>query len=299
MKFNNKIYLPIIKKFVRVEPLVNKHYLELSKFITNNDDEGISDYLNYIVSEVLFEKNVLNDLSNIDKFIIILSSKIISSGSKISILGTNNVKTEFSLSGIINNIVKKIKDFDYEKIITSDNLEITISLPKNLLIQDIDQIYKEIINKIKINDECIFFNNLTEKEKVDIMEIIPISLTGDIMDYINKIQDIFKNASIIQENLKMGMQNLTLNTFDNTLFVFIKYLFGENLKNYYELQYILYTKLNMSLEHYMSITPNDCKIFINLYNEDMKKQQEEQQNGSSGGMPKLPPMPSMPSAPKF
>ena len=294
MKFNNKIFLPIIKKFVRVEPLANRHYFELSKFITNNDDEGISNYLDYVIDDILLEKELSKDLCNIDKFVTILTSKIISSGSKISIVGSNSVKTEFSLNGIINNIVKNLKDFDYEKIITTENLEITISLPKNLLISDIDQIYKEIINKIKINEESILFNSLTENEKVDIMNNIPISCTGDILEYISKTQETFKNISIIQENAKMGMQGVPFNAFDNTLFMFIKSLFGENLKNYYELQYILYTKLNMSLDHYMSITPNDCKIFINLYNEDMKKQQDEQQKSASGGMPQLPSMPSIP-----
>lgn len=296
MKFNNKIFLPIIKKFVRVIPLVNKHYFELSKFITNNDDEGISNYFDYVIKDVLIQNNIFNELSNIDKFLIILNSKIISSGSKISLVGEKNIKTEFSLNGIINNVIKKLENIDFEKTIISENLKISISLPKSLLVNDIDQIYKEVIKKIVINDECIFFSDLTEIEKDDIMKLLPISTTGDILNYITNTQNILKDISIFQENVKIGIQNIPVNAFDNTLFAFIKSLFGENLKNYYELQYILYTKLNISLDHYMSITPNDCKIFINLYNEDMKKQQEEQEKGTSGGMPKLP---SMPSVPKF
>ena len=296
MKFNNKIFLPIIKKFVRVVPLINKHYFELSKFITNNDDEGISNYFDYVIKDVLIQNNIFNELSNIDKFLIILNSKIISSGSKISLVGEKNIKTEFSLNGIINNVIKKLENIDFEKTIFSENLEISISLPKSLLVNDIDQIYKEVIKKIVINDECIFFSDLTEIEKDDIMKLLPISATGDILNYITNTQNILKDISIFQENIKIGIQNIPVNAFDNTLFAFIKSLFGENLKNYYELQYILYTKLNISLDHYMSITPNDCKIFINLYNEDMKKQQEEQQKGTSGGMPQLP---SMPSVPKF
>lgn len=296
MKFNNKIFLPIIKKFVRVIPLVNKHYFELSKFITNNDDEGISNYFDYVIKDVLIQNNIFNELSNIDKFLIILNSKIISSGSKISLVGEKNIKTEFSLNGIINNVIKKLENIDFEKTIISENLKISISLPKSLLVNDIDQIYKEVIKKIVINDECIFFSDLTEIEKDDIMKLLPISTTGDILNYITNTQNILKDISIFQENVKIGIQNIPVNAFDNTLFAFIKSLFGENLKNYYELQYILYTKLNISLDHYMSITPNDCKIFINLYNEDMKKQQEEQEKGTSGGIPKLP---SMPSVPKF
>jgi len=294
MKFNNKIFLPIIKKFVRVVPLINKHYFELSKFITNNDDEGISNYFDYVIKDVLIQNNIFNELSNIDKFLIILNSKIISSGSKISLVGEKNIKTEFSLNGIINNVIKKLENIDFEKTIFSENLEISISLPKSLLVNDIDQIYKEVIKKIVINDECIFFSDLTEIEKDDIMKLLPISATGDILNYITNTQNILKDISIFQENIKIGIQNIPVNAFDNTLFAFIKSLFGENLKNYYELQYILYTKLNISLDHYMSITPNDCKIFINLYNEDMKKQQEEQEKGTSGGMPKLPLMPSVP-----
>jgi hypothetical protein len=61
--------------------------------------------------------------------------------------------------------------------------------------------------------------------------------------------------------------------------------------NFYELQFVLFTKMNITYEHFLKMSPNECKLFINFYNEDMKRQQEAQEKESSGNkMPSLPKM---------
>ena len=77
--------------------------------------------------------------------------------------------------------------------------------------------------------------------------------------------------------------------------MFLKNIFTDDLYNYYELQYNLSNKMSVSYDHFMKMSPNECKLFINFYNKEMKKQEEAQQK-QGGGMPSLP---SMPSLPKF
>lgn len=298
MKFSTKIYLPILKKSIRIEPITNRYFFDLIKFITNDDDDSISEYFQFIINEIVPEKNILNELSNIEKFIILLNAKSLSSGNKLQLVGKNQVKTDILITSVLKNIIEKIEKNNWINVVKNENIEIGISLPKNLKINNLDDIYKEIINYIKIDEECILFSSLTEIEKEDIINSIPISVSGDISNYILKVQENFNKIHIITGSERMGLDTIPLNVFDNTLYYFLKSLFNDNLKNFYELQYILINKILLSYEHFLQITPNDCKIFINLYNEDIQKQQEQQKN-SQNTSSSLPSMPSMPSMPKF
>lgn len=295
MKFSTKVYLPVLKKEIRIEPITNYHFLNLIKFITNDDDEGINDYFEYIISEIIIDKEIINTLTNLEKFIILLNAKSLASGNKLQLIGKNQVKTDVLISSLLKNILNKLQNINFAHNIILKNIEIGISLPKKLKINNIDDIYKEIINYIKIDDNNILFFLLTELEKEDIINNIPVSFVGDILDYTVKTQEKINNLNIITGNEKMGLDTIPLNLFDNTLFYFLKSIFNDNLKNIYELQYVLINKVLLSYEHFLQITPNDCKIFINLYNEDIKKQQEQQKNSESAP----PSLPSMPSMPKF
>jgi len=290
--FTSKIFLPILKKNIRIKPITNRYYFDLIKYITNNDEEGISTYFDFILNEIIIDNSIIKNLSNIDKFYILLNAKALSSGNKLQLIGKNEIKTEIKVSDITNTISIKLKDIDLTKIILYDQMEITLSIPTNLYIDNIDQIYKEIIFSIKIGDDILNFFELTELEKDSILTQLPVSMTGDILNYINSTQKKFININLINKNEKLGLDDLNLNAFDNTLFYFIKSLFNDNLRNFYELQFILINKINMAYDHFLSITPNDCKVFINLYNEDIKRQQEDQKSNS-------PSMPSMPTMPKF
>jgi hypothetical protein len=45
MQFSSKLFLPILKEEIRYLNLNNHNYLDILKFITNNDDEGFSKLL--------------------------------------------------------------------------------------------------------------------------------------------------------------------------------------------------------------------------------------------------------------
>jgi len=300
MNFSTKLFLPILKKEIRIEPICNRYYFNLIKYITNDDEEGIKDYLEYIISQIVVDKDIINDLSNLEKFLILISSKSFSSGNKIQISGENQVKTDILISSIIKNILTNIENYDFNNTIIIDNIQINLNLPKKIKLKDEEDIYKEIINEIKIDEESIKFFLLTDFEKNAIINSIPISLNNYILQYIKKIQETLDKIVILFGGEKRGFADLKLNVFDNSLFYFLKSLFNDDLKNFYELQFILINKISFTYDHFLSLTPNDCKIFINLYNEDIKKQQEEQKssNASMPSLPSMPRMPSMPSIPK-
>jgi hypothetical protein len=181
--------------------------------------------------------------------------------------------------------------------VSDDDFKFHLSIPKNFFVDDIDQLYKEIIDKIEINDEVLHYFKLTDSEKEDIINSIPATISGDMLNFIKDTQEIIKSVNIVTGNSKFGLETIPLSVFDKTMFYFLKSIFTDDLYNYYDLQYNLSNKMNVSYDHFMKMSPNECKLFINFYNKDISKQ-EEAQSKQQGSYPK-PSMPSMPSMPRF
>jgi hypothetical protein len=297
LEFTSKLYLPIIKQNIRVRGINNSHYFDLLKFITNNDDEGLNDFFENLILDLLVDKSIYNDLTNLEKFLILLDLRSISVGDSLQVTGSNSSKIDLSLISIKNAIQNKADKLDLVKCLKcGNNYNVFLSLPKIFLIDDIDKMYTEIIDRIEINDEILKFFNLTNNEKDLIINNIPATISGNILSFIKNVQNSVGEINIITGNEKFGLETIKLSVFDRTMFMFLKNIFTDDLYNYYELQYNLSNKMNVSYDHFMKMSPNECKLFINFYNKEMKKQEEAQQKQGSGGMPSLP---SMPSFPKF
>lgn len=292
--FTSKIYLPIIKEYIRFKGINNSHYFDILKFITNNDEEGLNDYFENLIIELIIDKSIYPKLSNLEKFLILLDLRSTSVGDSLQITGNNSAKIDLSLMSIKKSIQNKIEDLDIIKNIRSEiGYNIILSVPKNFFIDNIDKMYTEIIDKIEIDGEILDFFNLTNLEKELIISSIPATLSNNILSFIKNIQSSIGDINIISGNSKLGLETVKLSVFDKTMFMFLKSIFTDDLYNYYELQYNLSNKMNVSYDHFMKMSPNECKLFINFYNKEMKKQEEAQQKQGGGGMP------SMPSMPKF
>lgn len=294
LEFTSKIYLPIIKQYIRLKSINNGHYFDLLKFITNNDDEGLNYFFENLILELIVDKSLYSKLSNLEKFLILLDLRSTSVGDSLQVTGTNSSKIDLSLISIKNSIQNKIDILELSKCLKcGNNYNVYLSTPKTFLIDDIDKMYTEIIDKIQINDEILNFFDLTNNEKELIINNIPATISNNILTFIKNIQFSVGEINIITGNEKFGLETIKLSVFDKTMFLFLKSIFTDDLYNYYELQYNLSNKMNVSYEHFMKMSPNECKLFINFYNKEMKKQEEAQQKQGGGSMP------SMPSMPKF
>jgi hypothetical protein len=294
LEFTSKIYLPILKENIRFKNLNNSHYFDLLKFITNNDDDGLNDYFENLIKELIVEKSIYSKLSNIEKFLVLLDLRSTSVGDSLQITGTQSAKIDLSLNSIKKSIQDKVNNLNIIKNIKSElGYSIVLSIPKQFFIDNIDKMYTEIIDKIEIDGEILDFFDLTSLEKDLIINSIPATLSNNILTYIKNIQESIGEVNIITGNTKFGLETIKLSVFDKTMFMFLRSIFTDDLYNYYELQYNLSNKMNVSYDHFMKMTPNECKLFINFYNKEMKKQEEAQQK-QGGSMPSFPSMPSMP-----
>jgi hypothetical protein len=286
--------LPIQKVEVRYSNITNEHYWQILKFNVNKDDEGLNSYFEWLLQELIVDKNLVETLTNVEKFLILLDIRSVSLGDKIQMNGNKNSSLEIFLSFIKDNIINKLNDLELTKISNIEKQKITFCIPKSMIIDNIDKIYKEIIDKIEIEDHLLKFFNLTEIDKNDIISILPAKFSAEMLDFVTYIQDIFSKINIISGNEKFGIQNIPLNVFDSTLFIFLKTIFGDDLVSFYETEFNMIYKMKFTHEHYLKMSPNECKLYVNFFNEEMKRQEEAQSKQTSPAMPTLPSMPSIP-----
>lgn len=294
MKFTSKMLLPIQNVEVRYDTITNEHYLQILKFNVNKDDEGLNNYFEWLLKNLISDPNIIESLTNVEKFLILLDMRSISLGDKIQMNGDKNSSLEIFLSFIKDNIINKLKDIELTKICNIEKQKITFCIPKSLSIDSIDKIYKEIIDKIEIDEHLLKFFNLTEIDKNDIISLLPAKFSSEMLNFVTYIQEIFIKINIISGNSKFGIQNIPLNVFDSTLFTFLKTIFGDDLISFYETEFNLIYKMKFSHDHYLKMTPNECKLYVNFFNEEMKRQEEAQSKQSSPAIPSLPSMPSLP-----
>lgn len=294
MQFSSKLFLPVLKEEIRYLNLNNNNYLDILKFVTNNDDEGLIDYFDNILQEKILNKKLVSKLSIIEKFLILLDLRSILLGDKLQLINKENINIDLSISSIRDNLIKNINNIELIKHIDYNNIRLCLSTPKSFDVENIDKIYKEIIDKIKIDEEIIDFYSLTEDDKDHIINNLPANLAQELLEYIEFCQELSVNIDIIKGNDRIGLDSVPLRVFDKTLFYFLKNTFGNDLMGFYELQFNMMSKLNVSSDNFMKMSPAECKIFIQFYNQDMKRQEDAQK--SSGSMPS---MPSMPKVPRF
>ena len=291
MQFSSKLFLPILNEEIRYLNLNNHNYLDILKFITNNDDEGLINYFDNILLDKIINKNLVSKLSVVEKFLILLDLRSILLGDKLQLINKQNVNIDLSISSIRDNLIKNINNIELIKYINYTNIQLCLSTPKSFDTENIDKIYKEIINKIKVDEEVIDFYLLTEEEKDVIINNLPANFAQDILYFIETCQEISESVDIIKGNERIGLESVPLRFFDKTLFMFLKNTFGNDLMGFYELQFNMMSKLNVSSDNFMKMSPAECKIFIQFYNQDMKRQEDAQKSSGS--------MPSMPKVPRF
>ena len=83
MEFYTEIFLPILKRNVKVKSIKNVLYFEILKFLKTNNNNVILDCFEQLLKEILVENDIIDSLTNYEKFLILLEARIISLGDKI------------------------------------------------------------------------------------------------------------------------------------------------------------------------------------------------------------------------
>jgi hypothetical protein len=279
MSFYLNFHSPTLDKDLKVKELTFKQYRVLNKFLLNNNNFHISEYFEEIVKECLIEKEYYEQLTNFDKFCMLYLLRCIFVSSEIE-LKENTSVTKIPLVPFLNKCLDFKTNFASEH--TIDTLKLKITLPKALYFENILDAYYSSIDKVFVSDEEIDIFSNTSEERQKIIEQLPAEVTGFIDRFSKDKVTAFKDLV-----LKVGVKDtdkIEISPYNTTLFEILKALFSANLKNIYEMQYLLVSKMFFTCEAIDNNTLTENIVLCKIYEAELAKMQEEQSKAVANPM---------------
>ena len=253
---------------VYCKELKNVHYKNIVKYIENKDDHGLGIYFESLVNELCIDKTNLN---YIDKYLILISIRMVCINSLLIIETPSKIKSSIRLEDIIKKIIQNFSP--NTRTITCDkNIKVEIGYPN--IISNKDNIFDKI-HTININNDKVNFKNITEQEKDQILSLLPASIAQDIYDEVKK-EEIYQEIKLFSYFVEEGEEQEYFFSYDsNTNFALLKSLYNDSLKNLYYYEYICAYKLHISINDFLyNMSPVESVLQIKTLSNELQAQQK-------------------------
>lgn len=272
------IFIPSIGEKVQFKQLTNKYYKNILKFIQNNDEDNLNEYFEYMIDNLCVRRNMT--FNRIDKFIIILTIYIVCINDTITVKNickeTNKAyKNKIELFEILD----KMSDaalYDNSIVKIDPNTKLKLGFPSGLRYDGSGKTIADCVKHIIVNGKEFNLTEMTEEERNNIFSFLPLHCFSKIKSYIKTAENEMDN--IVYMKIKSPFvdepaERYTFNVFDNTMFDFIWFIFGCGLKDYYDLMYIAFTKLNISESFAENhLTPAELLLYLKNYEGQLEAQ---------------------------
>ena len=276
MQFKIPFDLPVAKKRAHYTEFNNLHHFNVIKYMSTNDDDIIENMFDDVVNDLTSED--ASKMFAIDKFCLLLDIRSVALGDKIEFKTNTQAKASFNLSAILNHIRAIIKPAQFSHDVHVGDVILKTSIPRKLQTSNVDDLVHNSIYTIQDGNSVYYFDDMSLVEQQALLASLPADVLNRVLENISKSQEVIKDTFLIKENTNIGIEAFPFGLYDNSLFAFLKSIYSEDLMGFYELQYSLITKLHISYDHFMQMTPNECRVFINIHNKEMKKQEDAQKS---------------------
>lgn len=276
MRFKIPFDLPVSKQRVHYAEFNNSHHFNVIKYMSTNDDQVVENMFDEIVHDLTGEDAA--KMFAVDKFCLLLDIRSVALGDKIEFKTNTQVKAAFNLSSIMNNIRQVLSPVVLCHDVCVGDVVLTTAIPRRMQTSNVDDLVHNSIYTIRDHHDVYYFDDMSDAEQHALLSSLPADVLNEMITNINKNQLAVKDTYLIRENNNIGIDAFPFGLYDNSLFAFLKSIYSEDLMGFYELQYSLITKLHISYDHFMQMTPNECRVFINIHNKEMKKQEDAQKS---------------------
>jgi len=282
-KFKLQLYIPSLESRAYFNELKNYHLLNILKFTTNKDSKGLAEYFEYIIEDLIQDKKLFLKLDSFDKFIILLQFKAININPELKF--KINVENENKI--LAYNIFHEIQSLTEAKLIKEkelkidDNFYVYLSIPSKLYIENFDDIFFHCIKLVKIDDQNFSFESFNDEEKNKIFESISGNFLTQIIDFLNESKKSCEDVNFLKiNNYIKELNSLKLNFFNNSMLGFLELVYSEDLKNLFELIYVLINKVKLGITEFYDLVPSESLLLYSLYAKDVKSQNEEMEKST-------------------
>ena len=289
-KFKFGIYLPTIQEYGHFQELTSSHYLDIIKFIQNNDDDNLVTALQGLVDNLISDKSMIDKLSRIDMFCILLNLRIVCVGSSVELkIRCPKTKKPFNVPVDLYDILDSVTNYDIkytEKIKVGKKCVITLVPPKSIQTHENDDIVLNSISKITLNNIDYDPDEYTAEQKSEILDNLPGNALKKIVSHINRNHEQYNIHAIKYKSPHDSTsEHVTydLQLYNNSFFEFIKTIYNANLEEQYYLRYILSHRLGFNNDYIESRSPAEIDTYIGFYKQELEEQKKQNEKHAGGG----------------
>lgn len=270
--FTIPIELPSGKQ-IRVPELKNRHYFCILKYCTNNDIEGVCEYFTSLLYN---EFNIEKGLDYIDLIYTLIYIRMVFIDSNIIINNSNKREVTIGLETIL----KKIDDINRpkSKVIKLNQFKIEVGMPNSLYFHKIDDLVISSIKTVALPKTEIVFDTLNKADKIAIINKLPGKLYNQILDYVKQLMRDLGSITLIEQNKTFQVDCVEIDVFSNQLFYFVKSLYSQDLKSFFELMYHYNNKVVHDASMFMDLSPVDANIILNFFKKEIEDKNKELKN---------------------
>lgn len=264
MNFCTTLYLPSINQEVRIAELKYEDFLTLQKFIINNNDKLLLDFLEYIISKYVDYKGYLSAL---DKSIILIYQRINSLSNQYTFSKDNQ---SFNLD--LNNFLENLIDFQKRSKISihsiQENLiEFKLNFPSKFRYTTRSEYLYDWIYSLSTSSQTINRSDF----KPNIYDNIPSRIYQNIDRVVGFIEDGLSQVPTYIDKIISTDEPLQLNLSNGILLEVLKVFLRENLLEYYNKNHFLISKGHHSLLSLNQLSPAEVNSYYKMIEEEIQK----------------------------
>lgn len=278
--FYSEIDLPCAKQKMLVSQMSSSMFMQLQKYLLENNDDLIEQYFNYIITNCNKHAMDAKKLNCIDKLACLMKIRSISCGDAVIFTNQQNVQASMSMNSIINSLM-----CCKEQIINvSNDVQITIGLPNSINLHEASRVIEQCIKSINVNGACFNANDLTDEQMQQFMQNLNASAVAHINKFISMHADL--KITAFQGNQHLQLDDIILSPFNDSIIEFCKFIFKDDLMNQYKNIHTLCSKSHLTPDFLMSIAPIEQQLYIKLLAEEIEATNEQlKQQDKSVNMP--------------
>lgn len=290
-KFVYPVCLPSVGRTAYFSEFTNSHHKSFCKTILTDDIYSFNKFVDDLIVELCPQINI-NNLNIADKFYSMLSIRANNIGPMVEytvdVEDEQNKKenVQFSI-----NLIDLLNKFDYYDIYSGTKIEeygfeIYASLPKQFSnsIDIYDNMYNSI-DKVVFKDKDIDINKLTKPERQQLLDKLPGTLLGKIVNFLKRKEDILVKEPFVNIDIQKQLPfdtKMHLSMFNNSFYELLKMFFNVNLKDFYSYEYTLIKNFNFSYDQINKITPGELQTYFNVISEQLAKEKQEREESEQG-----------------
>lgn len=299
-QFYYGVYLPSIGRKVYFRELTIAQLKDIIKTILNNDDTALYFCFNDVIKANCREDIDALGISIFDRFIILLTMRVVSMGNAQKIQLNNDIPGEMFTTTIDYNefvgVLEKI-EIDENQTVTHGLVSVEFGVPLASRVFHFDSLDNSqfirlltSVKKIKVGETNLDLNNITLSQLTQIVESLPNKINNDIQSYLDSQERKINKVKFLDvENPYNGKKiEITMSLDHWILDRILKLAFKDDLHALYKAIYYMVNVLKFTPEYVESLTYNERQLFWSYHQAD--EREREKTNSPAKPEFNVPPM---------